>query len=108
MYVIDCGTNKSTIYDSETDSCRVITHEELLELPNKLPEGSVVVSEYSHLGCERTRFSRSQPFTARELLNLYYDPKMFGLGILIVFCWSVVDKISNFKFFQLHCRPPYQ
>ena len=50
MYVIDCGTNKSTIYDSETDSCRVITHEELLELPNKLPEGSVVVSEYSHLG----------------------------------------------------------
>ena len=73
MYVIDCGTNKSTIYDSETDNCRVITHEELLELPNKLPEGSLVVSEYSHLGCERTRFSRSQPFTARELLNLYYD-----------------------------------
>jgi len=70
-HVIDCGTNKSTIYTVTTDSVKTITHAEVLNLPEVLPRGSFVVAEYSHLGCERTEFSLSQPYTRDLLLDLY-------------------------------------
>lgn len=72
-YVLDCGTNKSTLYNSDTDKCDIITHSEVLALPDTLPEGSTLICEYSHLGCQRTEFSLSQPFTADELLRLYSE-----------------------------------
>jgi len=72
-YVLDCGTNKSTLYNSDTDKCDIITHSEVLALPDTLPEGSTLISEYSHLGCQRTEFSLSQPFTADELLRFYSE-----------------------------------
>ena len=71
MYVLDCGRNTATIYNSETDECEVITHQELLNLPETLPAGSTVVCEKAHLAIPRTRKSRAQPFEDVVLLNLY-------------------------------------
>jgi len=70
-HVVDCGTNKSTIYTVATKSVKTITHAEVLNLPEVLPKNSLVVAEYSHLGCERTEFSLSQPYTRDLLLDLY-------------------------------------
>lgn len=71
MYVVDCGTNKATIYDSETDETKIINLIDVLNLPSNLPSGSLVVAESAHLGSARTRLSRSQPFTEDLLLDLY-------------------------------------
>ena len=70
-HVIDCGANSSTIYDAKKGEVKTITHADVLNLPSVLPRGSFVVSEYSHLGCERTEFSLSQPYTRELLLDLY-------------------------------------
>ena len=70
-YVIDCGRNTSTIYSTSSDSCKTITHDQLMLLPKSLPSGSVVVCEAAHLRSPRTKFSRSQPFTEEELFELY-------------------------------------
>ena len=80
MIVLDFGKNVATIYDSSTDTsgpgdpptnCEITTHEAILELPDKLKPGDVVVSEYAHMGCPRRPSSLSQPFTDGELLELY-------------------------------------
>jgi hypothetical protein len=71
MIVLDCGKNTSTMYDSNTDTCLTVPHSVLLELPERLDSGSLVVCEYAHLGTPRTKSSRSQPFTADQLLELY-------------------------------------
>lgn len=70
-HVIDCGANSSTIYDAKKGEVTTISHADVLNLPSVLPRGSFVVSEYSHLGCERTEFSLSQPYTRELLLDLY-------------------------------------
>jgi len=75
MYIIDCGVNKSTIYDSENKTITKICHTDILDLPQKIPQGSLIVSEYAHLGCPRRNLSRSQPFTESQLLKLYDDLK---------------------------------
>jgi hypothetical protein len=72
MYILDCGRNTATIYNSTTDTCDVITHEELLNLPETLSAGSLVICEKAHLAILRTRKSRSQPFDADTLLDLYH------------------------------------
>ena len=59
MYILDCGRNTATIYNSTTDTCDVITHEELLNLPETLSAGSLVICEKAHLAIPRTRKSRS-------------------------------------------------
>ena len=76
MIVLDCGKNTSTMYDSNTDTCLTVPHSVLLELPERLDSGSLVVCEYAHLGTPRTKSSRSQPFTADQLLDclLYTSP----------------------------------
>lgn len=80
MIVLDFGKNVATIYDSSTDTsgpgdpptnCEITTHEAILELPDKLKPGDMVVSEYAHMGCPRRPSSLSQPFTDGELLELY-------------------------------------
>lgn len=71
MYVVDCGTNKATIYNSETDETKIISLIDVLNLPSNLPSGSLVVAESAHLGSPRTKLSRSQPFTEDLLLDLY-------------------------------------
>lgn len=70
-HVIDCGANSGTIYDVKKGEVKTISHADVLNLPSVLPRGSFVVSEYSHLGCERTEFSLSQPYTRTLLLDLY-------------------------------------
>ena len=74
MIVVDCGKNTATIFDSEKgleSECKVVAHEDILSLPENLPKGSTVVCEYAHMGCPRTRFSKSMPFKAEVLLDLY-------------------------------------
>jgi len=71
VFVLDCGKNLSTIYDAEKDESRQITHEDVLNLPETLPNNCLVICENAHLGVPRTKKSRSQPFTAEELLDLY-------------------------------------
>lgn len=73
MYVLDCGKNSSTLYNSEDDTCKVISHQEVLDLPNTLPEWSNIICEYAHLGCPREAKSKAQPFTGDQLLKLYKD-----------------------------------
>jgi len=70
-FVLDCGQNDATIYDTKTGSVKKIRHSEALNLPESLPAGSVIVCEYAHLGCPRRERSLSQPFSAGELLHLY-------------------------------------
>lgn len=71
VFVLDCGKNVSTIYDSEKDESKQITHAEVLALAQTLPSDSLVICENAHLGVPRTEKSRSQPFTAEQLLELY-------------------------------------
>lgn len=68
---LDCGANASTLYTVATGGVTVLSHAEVLNLPEKLPAGSKLVCEYSHLGCERTEFSLSQPYDRHQLLDLY-------------------------------------
>ena len=70
-HAVDCGTNTSTIWSEITQTSTVISHEEVLRLPETLPRGSFVVSEGAHLGTPRGDKSLSQPFTADELLSIY-------------------------------------
>ena len=67
--VVDCGKNSSTFFDgNKTDT---LSHKEVLNLPNILERGSLIISEYAHLGVPRTLKSLSQPFTAKELYLFY-------------------------------------
>ena len=80
-YVLDCGVNQSTLYDSKNDIVTTISHEEVLELYKTLEANSVLVCEYAHLGCPRGERSLSQPFTAAELLNLYDNLKQNNITL---------------------------
>ena len=81
LFVLDCGKNSSTLYNPVTNMVTVISHEEVLNLHDSLPEGSTLVCEYSHLGYSRREKSLSQPFTAEELLGLYKDLKDNGITL---------------------------
>jgi hypothetical protein len=81
MFIVDCGANGSTLYDSDIDKVKSISHTEVLALPFVLPFGSYVVSEYAHLGCPRKKLSRSQPFEEHELLKLYKDFAEHGITL---------------------------
>jgi len=71
MIVLDCGKNTATIYNSENDTCKVISHLDVLKLPEELDSGTTVIGEYAHLGCPRQKYSLSQPFTENLLIDLY-------------------------------------
>jgi hypothetical protein len=71
MIVLDCGKNTATIYNSETDTCKIISHLDVLKLPEELDSGTTVIGEYAHLGCPRQKYSLSQPFTENLLKDLY-------------------------------------
>lgn len=81
MIVLDCGKNTATIYDSSTDTCKVISHMDVLKLPEELNEGSTVVAEYAHLGCPRQKYSLSQPFTENLLQDLYARFRAKGITL---------------------------
>lgn len=70
-HIVDCGANSATLYTVETDTVEVLTHADVLNLPERLSSGSHIVGEYSHLGCPRTEFSLSQPYTEELLLDFY-------------------------------------
>jgi len=80
-HVIDCGKTMSTIYDVAKDEVTSISHADVLNLPSVLPRGSFIVSEYSHLGCERTEFSLSQPYTRDLLLDFYARLEDAGINL---------------------------
>ena len=81
MVVVDCGNTHATRYDGVSgkhktveeavDSVVTVSHEDILKLPEELPEGTMLVSEYAHVGCPRQGKSKSQPFTEEELLDFY-------------------------------------
>ena len=70
VYVLDCGMRQSTLYDVQKDSVEVINHTDVLNLANTLPQGSLLVCEYAHLGCLRKPKSLAQPFDGNDLLKL--------------------------------------
>ena len=52
VFVLDCGKNCFYLANSSNLSEVVqLSREEVLSLATFLPEGSLLVSEYSHLGC---------------------------------------------------------
>ena len=59
-YVLDCGRNTSTLYDSLKDETITITHAEVLNLPERLEANSLLVSEKAHIGVPRTKRSKAQ------------------------------------------------
>lgn len=85
IYVIDCGANTSTIFDSAKGVPEnvedyktvvdVIKHEDVLNIYKELESGSTLISEYAHLGCPRKDRSLSQPFTEKQLLTFYDNLK---------------------------------
>lgn len=94
MYVLDCGKNSSTLYNSELDtnpsnkppseeSLTYLSHSEVLELYKHLPRGSQLRCEYAHLGCPRKKRSKSQPFTEDQLLQLYRNLRKSGINLLL-------------------------
>ena len=79
VVVVDFGNNGATIFYSSSGECETIEPEEVLDLPDVLEAGTILISEYPHLGCDRKKFSLSQPFTATELLDLYARLKANGI-----------------------------
>ena len=79
MLVMDCGKNTATIYNSETDSCITVSHQQVLEYD--FPRDSLVVGENAHFGTERTDRSLSQPFTADELTQWY--SRLQNAGVIL-------------------------
>jgi hypothetical protein len=77
-HVLDCGNTNSTIYYVKEDRVEVISHADVLNLPNKLPRGSQMVVENAHMGVPRTEKSLSQPFYADQLLEFYESVKNNG------------------------------
>ena len=70
VYILDCGKNGATISHNGQPTT-YLAHAEILDLPNKLPKGSLLLSEYAHLGCPRQEYSMSQPLEDVELKRLY-------------------------------------
>ena len=92
MYVLDCGKNSSTLYNSELDtnpcykppskeSLTYLSHSQVLDLHKHLPRGSQLRCEYAHLGCPRKKRSKAQPFTEGELLNFYNNLRNTGIEL---------------------------
>jgi hypothetical protein len=79
LIVLDCGKNESTIYDGK--SCKRLSHREVLNLPNILEEGTLLVSEVAHLSVPRTMKSLAQPFTQSELQTLYKGCRDKGIKL---------------------------
>ena len=71
LVVIDCGKNSATIYWPNSDRCDEVAAEEILNLADRLPEGSMLVGEAAHYAAERRKFSLAQPFSGDQLLDLY-------------------------------------
>ena len=71
LVVIDCGKNSATIYWPNSDRCEEVPAPEILNLPELLPEGSMLVGEAAHYAAERKKFSLAQPFSGDQLLDLY-------------------------------------
>lgn len=70
-FILDFGRNNSTILNTENDIVETLSHSDVLDLPNKLPKGSLLICEYAHLGCPRKRKSKAQPYTSEQLLKFY-------------------------------------
>ena len=94
MFVLDCGKNSSTLYNSDLDtnpsdqppseeSLQYLSHENVLELHKTLPSGSQLFCEYAHLGCPRKSRSKAQPFTEEQLLELYNNLEEAGISLLL-------------------------
>tara|TARA_B100001094_G_C18132663_1_gene773176 strand:- start:287 stop:1432 length:1146 start_codon:yes stop_codon:yes gene_type:complete len=80
-HVVDCGTNKSTVYVVADNNVITLAHDELLNYLTNLPSGSFVYGEQSHLGCPRGKFSLSQPYKAELLLDLYETLESNGVKL---------------------------
>ena len=94
MMVLDFGKNTATLYDPKTDTCNVITHEEVLKLSEKLPSGKLIICEAAHLAVPRSIKSLSQPFTAAQLLGLYNSLELKGVTLRFVSGQSTPRAIS--------------
>ena len=72
VVTIDLGKNMAFYYDpNKSDETFKITHQELLDLPNKY-ENTLFVSEGAHMDRPRTMKSHAQAFKEHEL-NLFKD-----------------------------------
>ena len=69
LVVIDCGKNSATIYWPNSDRCDEVAAEEILNLADRLPEGSMLVGEAAHYAAERRKFSLAQPFFWRSTIR---------------------------------------
>lgn len=74
-HTVDCGRNTAVLYDVKKDTVEMITHEQLLALPDILPPDSFLVIERAHMGVPRTRKSLAQPFTEQQLFTFYESCK---------------------------------
>jgi hypothetical protein len=77
LVVVDCGKNNSTLY--KNGKIYSYSHADLLDKILELPDGTKVVSEEAHLGTARKGLSKSQPYTAEELLEFYDTCKDNGI-----------------------------
>lgn len=71
--VVDCGKNSAAYYDPISKNNKIISHKDLLNLHENLNlgKGDYIVGEYAHLGCPRSNFSLSQPYTKKDLTKYY-------------------------------------
>lgn len=71
IYTLDFGGRQKIAWLScNGQPAKSITYKEVFDLPNTLPQKSVLISEYAHLGCPKES-SLAQPFSSKELLQLY-------------------------------------
>ena len=108
MYVLDCGKNSSTLYNSELDTNQsnqspskeiltYLSHRQVLDLHKHLPRGSQLRCEYAHLGCPRKKRSKAQPFTEGELLNFYNNLRNTGIDLRLTPQQSTPRAINRSK-----------
>jgi hypothetical protein len=105
MYVIDCGMSKATIYNSETDEVKTIKHQQILDLVDELPEGSLIVSEYAHLASPKREKSRAQVFEADVLLKFYSDLRDKGITLKL-FPQQSTPRACNYSRLEVKTTTP--
>lgn len=69
---LDWGKNVGTITYFSSQKSETLSMTDLMDLPNRLSKGTVIVAENTHFGCPRKKLSLSQPLV-QEKLDLLHN-----------------------------------
>lgn len=80
---VDFGVGKMHWYSSSTGQKKSVALEQAISILQSFKHGTLVVSEWAHMGVPQTAKSLSQPFTAEQLLATYERMKSRGITLML-------------------------